>query len=72
MAKFFVFLAVVAVIIWLARAPSRRRERTSGQPGGQPMVRCAHCGVHFPRAEALAEGERAYCSEEHRRLGARS
>jgi len=34
------------------------------------MVRCAHCGVHLPRPEALAEGALHYCSQEHRDAGA--
>ena len=71
MAKFFVFLAVVVVIVWLARTSARRRDRSAAPPGGQPMARCARCGVHFPQVEAIMDGERAYCSEEHRRLGAR-
>ncbi|MGH8705277.1 MAG: PP0621 family protein, partial [Burkholderiales bacterium] len=35
------------------------------------LVRCAHCGVHLPRAEARTAGGRYYCSEEHWRLGPR-
>ena len=33
------------------------------------LVRCAHCGLHLPRAEAQGAGGRLYCSEEHARLG---
>ena len=38
-------------------------------PSAQPMVACAHCGVHIPQAEALMMGSQAYCSAEHRRMG---
>ena len=44
---------------------AERGER--GAPGD--LVRCTHCGLHLPRAEAHAAGGRLYCSEEHARLG---
>jgi uncharacterized protein len=34
------------------------------------MVACAHCGVNLPESDSVRVGERHYCSEEHRRLGA--
>jgi len=34
------------------------------------MVRCAHCGIHLPRSEALLQGGQTWCSAEHARLGA--
>ncbi|MFL9924694.1 PP0621 family protein [Herbaspirillum lusitanum] len=35
----------------------------------EPMVQCAHCGIHFPISEAVTHASGAhYCSEEHRRL----
>ncbi|MEG0201990.1 MAG: PP0621 family protein [Comamonas sp.] len=37
----------------------------------QDMVECAHCGVHLPRAEALTEKSRFYCSAEHQAQAAR-
>jgi len=33
------------------------------------MVRCAHCGIHLPRSEALLQGGHTWCSAEHARLG---
>lgn len=47
--------------------PDAGREAASGAP--EPMVACAHCGVHLPAAESLAGDGRYYCCEEHRRLG---
>ncbi|QEI05072.1 hypothetical protein FXN63_03890 [Pigmentiphaga aceris] len=35
------------------------------------MARCAHCGIHLPRAEALLLKGNTWCSEEHAQLGAR-
>jgi uncharacterized protein len=31
----------------------------------EPMVRCAECGVHSPRADAIAAGGEYFCSAEH-------
>ena len=43
--------------------------RAVGQ--GELMVRCAHCGIHFPQSEALAGGEHRFCSPAHRAAGPR-
>jgi uncharacterized protein len=38
-------------------------------PQAEAMVACAHCGIHFPASEALADASGAvFCSAEHRRL----
>lgn len=40
------------------------------QGGERWMVACAHCGVHLPRDEALADPHgRSYCSTAHRDAG---
>ncbi len=70
MAKFLLFLAVIAVIYFFVRAANRRSKPPASAAKPEAMVRCAHCGVHFPGAEALTLDGRDYCSEEHRRLGA--
>ncbi|MDO8787082.1 MAG: PP0621 family protein [Sulfuritalea sp.] len=72
MAKFLLFIAVLAVVYWLVRASNRRSRPPPATGMPEPMTQCAHCGVHFPRAESLSEGERDYCCEDHRRLGVRS
>jgi len=37
------------------------------------MVRCAHCGLHLPAADALAGPDGAvYCSAAHRQAGTAS
>jgi uncharacterized protein len=72
--KYLLVLIVVGFVLWLMlgrRPPARRRDaRSPGQ--AQPMVRCAHCGVHLPRNEALLLGDQAYCSSAHRDAGART
>jgi uncharacterized protein len=47
----------------------RRGTGTAGTP--ESMVRCAHCGIHLPRSEALLIQGKTWCSEEHARLGHR-
>ncbi|WP_321790823.1 PP0621 family protein [Burkholderia pyrrocinia] len=31
----------------------------------EPMVRCAECGVHAPKGDAIAAGGEYFCSAEH-------
>lgn len=37
----------------------------------EPMVRCAHCGIHLPRSEALMKNGQTWCSDAHAQLGVR-
>lgn len=75
MGRLLIFALAVFALIWLLkRALGERAEddvprasRPSGQVGD--LVRCAHCGLHLPRAEAHSAGGRLYCSAEHARLG---
>ncbi len=63
--RLLILIALVAAAYWLWRRFTRR---PADQPGPQttlPMVRCAHCGVHVPRSEALEHDERWYCSQAH-------
>jgi uncharacterized protein len=50
------------------QAQSRRGAAPKTQPAEQ-MVRCAHCGIHLPRSEALLLGGHTWCSQDHARLG---
>lgn len=49
-----------------APGPGRAERGTKTPP---EMVRCAHCGVHLPRPDALAAEALHYCSAEHRDAG---
>ena len=71
MAKFLLFVAVLAVILALLRASGRRSKPPAAARRPEAMTQCAHCGVHFPCDEAVRDGEREYCCEDHRRLGVR-
>jgi uncharacterized protein len=74
--RLIVLIVLVVLAVWLIRRALRgpvtkmdiqnKTEATGGE-----LVRCAHCGVHLPRAEARQAAGALYCSEEHARLGAR-
>jgi len=67
---FFLLLAAVVYVVWRS---VQRRGRNRGATGQeqqqvpQAMVSCATCGLHLPRQEALPQGDRYFCCEEHRR-----
>jgi uncharacterized protein len=81
MGKIFILLglALVVVLWWTksrprghdqARHPTRPDSKVPQAPGHMPMLACAHCGVHLPKADALADPEgRWYCGEAHRSAG---
>lgn len=75
MGRLLIFALAVFGLVWLLKRAldqhseggvthARRDQDASGD-----LVRCAHCGLHLPRAEAVGAGGRLYCSEEHARLG---
>ena len=50
------WIALIAIAFWLwrrfTRPTPRQQQRPQDEPGASPMVRCAHCGVHVPQANA--------------------
>ncbi|MGH8736459.1 MAG: PP0621 family protein [Burkholderiales bacterium] len=75
MGRLLIFALAVFGLIWLLkRALDGRADGGPTQvPGGRgapgDLVRCAHCGLYLPRAEAHGTGGHLYCSEEHARRG---
>jgi uncharacterized protein len=69
---FFVVLGVGLYVAFRIWSGSRQRGAAEQSPPptavGEAMVRCQRCGLNIPKSEALADGERWYCSEGHRRL----
>lgn len=51
------------------QAGTRRAAPTVEQP--EAMVRCAHCGIHMPRSEAVLVNGQTWCSQDHAKLGVR-
>jgi len=82
MGKLVLWMAVIAAV-YLAykltlvsqrrseRSARDARERDARALRGEPMRRCAHCGVHLPDSEALAAGGLHYCSRAHLDAGPR-
>ncbi|HYQ39981.1 MAG TPA: PP0621 family protein [Pseudomonas sp.] len=67
MARLLTLIALFALVWWLWRKLTRpaANRRPPAAPAAEPMVRCAHCGTHVPRREALAHDNRWYCSRAH-------
>lgn len=73
--KYLLLIAFVLLVLWLLRgqrgASPRPKDRASPRPGAAPapidIVACDRCGVHLPRAEAVAGRSASYCSDAHRR-----
>ena len=70
MGRLVVLIILVVLAVWLVRRALRRPPAPPSVKHGE-LVRCAHCGMHLPRAEAHGERGLLYCSEEHARLGQR-
>jgi uncharacterized protein len=65
-----ILIVLVFILAWWILGKYRRSLTRAAPPAGaaEDMVRCAHCGVHLPRSESHADGEKFFCSEEHLRL----
>ncbi|WP_295514162.1 PP0621 family protein [uncultured Pseudomonas sp.] len=72
--RLLLWLVLLGALFWMVRRWWRGKtqpQATKARPlPPNPMVRCAHCGVHVPQERALPDGDhqRWYCSAEHRRL----
>lgn len=72
--KFLLLLVAVVVLLWLLRGSVQRLRRpppaVKPPPGEdtapQPMLRCAQCGLHLPRDEALPGRGGVFCGDAHR------
>lgn len=71
--KYLLLLIVLALVFYMlgrkrqpppAQPPASSVPPTAGR--GQPMVACAHCGLHLPEQESLPGRGGAFCSTEHR------
>ena len=73
--KYLLVLVVVWVAFMIWRANRQGESRAAPPPPSAPpavpppqaMLRCAHCGVHLPAADALSSPSgKMYCSAAHR------
>ncbi|MFO1275282.1 PP0621 family protein [Sphaerotilus uruguayifluvii] len=82
MGKLLLMVMLGLAFVWWLRGGARRdaggsaRAPAAGPAGAgsalQTMVRCAHCGLHLPQAEALEHEGQAYCGRLHRLAGPRA
>lgn len=64
------WIAIICAAVWLWRRFTRAQQsRRTPQDNPLPMVRCAHCGVHIPQANALPQEQHWYCSQAHLEQG---
>ncbi|KQB54811.1 hypothetical protein AQS70_06480 [Pseudomonas endophytica] len=67
MLRLLIWAGLIAAGVWFWRKfkTSLKTTKKPVDPGAQPMVRCAHCGVHLPRDRALSKQQEWFCSQEH-------
>ena len=68
---FWVAILFAAIWVWRRFISKPKRTRTT-EDAAAPMVRCAHCGVHIPKAQALSQAQQWYCSQAHLEQGPRT
>ena len=66
--KFFLIILVLLLVVWCWRNYRSSQKSQKKEPTSSPvdMVRCAHCGLHLPAAEALTGTLGSYCSADHK------
>lgn len=72
--KFLLVLAVVLVAFYVWRSSRKPDEgdappvarKPAPEPKQLEMVRCAVCGLHLPKTDAIITAGASYCSDEHR------
>ncbi|MGE8638875.1 MAG: PP0621 family protein [Achromobacter sp.] len=81
MGKLLFWVVLIIAVLFVARIAARMaaakqagaqntaRRRQPAPAAPESMVRCAHCGIHLPRSEAVLQNGLTWCSTEHARLG---
>jgi uncharacterized protein len=66
----WLILILLGWLIWRLLRPGRSvPPRAARSRGGEAMRACAQCGLNVPDSEAIRDGDLAYCSDAHLRLG---
>nr|WP_254636850.1 PP0621 family protein [Achromobacter sp. GbtcB20] len=74
------WIVLIILVLFVARVagrmaaqrqagPKKKAQADAAPPALESMVRCAHCGIHLPRSEALLQNGQTWCSADHARLG---
>ena len=80
MGKLLFWIVLIILVLFVARVAGRmaaqrqagskkKAQADAAPPVLESMVRCAHCGIHLPRSEALLQNGQTWCSADHARLG---
>ncbi|CAB3837417.1 MULTISPECIES: PP0621 family protein [Achromobacter] len=80
MGKLLFWIVLIILVLFVARVagrmaaqrqagPKKKAQADAAPPALETMVRCAHCGIHLPRSEALLQNGQTWCSADHARLG---
>lgn len=68
--KYALIFGLVLIVFWLWRSGRQKVARPPAAPRQvtqtTEVVACAVCGVHLPRAEAVAGKHGMYCSAAHK------
>jgi uncharacterized protein len=70
MTKYFLWIALAVIVVWLWRKSQASRsgeQRPPAEREAEVMVKCAHCGVNQPVSESTLAAGRYYCCAAHRR-----
>lgn len=77
--KYLLLIALALALLWWWRTTVRKsidernrgHEQAPNKPAtpAQDMVACRQCGLHLPRAEAVAGRLGMYCSQSHHSAG---
>jgi len=70
MGKLLVLVLVVLVAYAFVKALAAKGRASGAGPkphAAERMVPCSQCGLNLPESEALADGARYFCCDEHRR-----
>ncbi len=67
MARLLFIALAIALVYWLLRTFRNKSGQENPPAIGEDMVSCARCGLHLPRSEGIADGDKYYCCEAHRR-----
>lgn len=65
MSRLFLLIAI-AILVYLLVKSYRKNDTPQSRSDAEDMVRCAHCGVHFPKSEGILAGGHFFCGVEHR------